>query len=145
MGRRNLVVNQTKSIRIGLPDSYKEWSNTVQRGRWKSWLLQQSGCGGGDMRVSKGKSKYAFTITVENRAEAVALWHRFSVGPHQPLMRYLNWADTSGEYDDEVFAEMWRIFNGSFPLRNVEREEAYWRRQAVVPRGDDGGLLPSTG
>ena len=97
------------------------------------------------MRVSKGSSKYAFTIAIENRAEAVALWHRFSVGPHQPLMRYLKWADTGGEYDEEVFAEMWRIFNGSFPLRKIEREEAYWLGQAVSPRGDGEEAFTITG
>jgi len=97
------------------------------------------------MRVSKGRSKFAFTITIENRAEAVAMWHRFSVAPHQPLMRYLRWADTKGEYDEEVFAEMWRIFNGSFPLRKIEREEAYCQHQAVAPKSDNEELLPSTG
>jgi hypothetical protein len=137
-------MNLAKGIRTTLPDSHEEWSNTMQRGRQKLAPATKQH-GGSDMRVSKGRSKYSFTIAIENRAEAVALWHRFSVGPHQPLMRYLKRADTSGEYDDEIFAEMWRIFNGSFPLRKIEREEAYWRGQAVVPRSDDGELLPSTG
>ena len=120
-------------------------SGLICRGAARSWLQRQNYYGGSDLRVSKGRSEYAFTITIENRAEAVALWHRFSVGSHQPLMRYLKWSDHSGEYDEEVFAEMWRIFNGSFPLRKIEREEAYWQGQAVAPRGDNGELLPSTG
>jgi hypothetical protein len=137
-------MNMAKSIHAILPNHH-EGGLILFRGGARSWVLQQNHYGGSDMRVSKGRSKYAFTITIENRAEAVALWHRFSVGPHQPLMRYLKWADTTGEYDEEVFAEMWRIFNGSFPLRKIEREEAYWRGQAVAPRSDTEGLLPSTG